>query len=172
MTDGYQKLLENTARYRKTKKGVLTNTYQHQKSRRKVFYTLKELHDKFLDDKQFDRIYKEWVKRGYDKQFKPSIDRIDCLKDYTLKNIHILTWAENRYKQRFEFKRIRARKVLQIMGNATINVFNSVSHAVKYTGLGQGNISSCLHGKRNYCGGYKWQYFDIHENPELLTDNN
>jgi hypothetical protein len=127
---------------------------------------LPELHKRFLNDKKYLRIFKEWEKSNYQTQLKPSIDRIDCKKHYTMNNIHIMTWAENRYKQRFEFKRIRARKVYQIMGNATINIYRSVSHVVKETGLHQGNISSCLHGKRKHCGGYKWQY----ENPELIKE--
>lgn len=124
-------------------------------------YSLVELHNRFLEDRKFDRIYKEWIRSGYDKQFKPSLDRIDCMKPYTLKNLHILSWAENRYKQRMEFKRIRARTVLMKKGDEIIRKFKSVSHAVRETGLHQGNISSCLHNKRITVGGYKF----IYENP-------
>jgi len=152
-------LKENLKRYRRTVKGILTNIYHHQIHRRhKVLYSRFELMDKFSGNRKFLDIYNRWVKSGYCKQFKPSIDRIDCLKNYTLDNIQCMTWAENRYKQRFEFKRIRAKRVWMVMGNRVVKIFNSVSHAVKETGLHQGNISSCLHGKRQYCGGYKWQY--------------
>jgi hypothetical protein len=89
------------------------------------------------------------------------------MKGYELNNIQILTWAENRYKQRFELKRIRARDVYMILDNKIIKVFKSVSNAVRATGLAQGNISSCLTGKRKTCGGYSWSY-DNPENPDLL----
>ena len=170
MTKTSTKLLENTQRYRKTKKGVLTNIYNKQKerSRERGFpepnYSLQELHDKFLDDNKFNRIFREWVRSGYSKEAKPTIDRIDCLKPYKKDNIQVLNWAENRYKQRFEFKRIRAKKVYKVVGNRVVNIYKSVSHAVRETGIHQGNISSCLNGRRKTAGGYRWSY----ENPELI----
>ena len=100
-----------TQKYRRTKKGVLTNTYSHQKSRKKVYYTLKELHKRFFSDKKFDRVFNEWRKSGYDKQHKPTIDRINYKEPYIFRNIHCLSWAENRYKQRMEIKDMRARAV-------------------------------------------------------------
>ena len=153
------KSLESTRRYRKTKKGILTNSYNHQKRRLKVDYTLKELHLKFLEDRKFNRLFNEWIKSKYDKQFRPSIDRINSKKHYTLKNIHMLTWAENRFKQTME-RRSRKGKVCQIFGNEVIKIFKSQREAVKKTGLNQSGISNCLTNKRKYCGGYKWEYLN------------
>ena len=88
------KLLENTSRYRKTPKGILTNIYNKQRERSRVkniclpSYSLKELHEKYLNNRRFKRLYSEWIERNYDKQFKPSIDRINCVEPYTLNNIH------------------------------------------------------------------------------------
>lgn len=151
-------LLKNTQKYRKTPKGILTNIYFHQKDRRMVNYSLRELHNKFLADSKFIRLWREWIKSHYDKQYKPSIDRIDCKKDYTLANIHCMTWAENRYKQRMEFKRIRAKTVYQLMGTIIVNTYRSISHAVKITGLNQSGISNCVNNKGKTCGGYRWRY--------------
>lgn len=161
MTD--KKKLEATNKYRKTKKGVLTNIYSHCKSRRNVYFTLNEFHEKYLNDKKFIRLYDEWVSHNYNIQYKPTIDRIDCLKDYSFDNIHLLTWSENRYKQRMEFKRIRARKIYALKENEIVMQFKSVSDAVRKTGLHQGNISSCLSKKRKYCGGYLWVYASDYE---------
>ena len=158
------KLLKNTSKYRKTPKGLLTNSYGKQKSRRMVEYSLKELHEKFLEDKRFIRLFREWESNNYDLQYKPTIDRINCKKGYTLDNIQVLSWSENRYKQRMELKLIRAKTVYMIKGETVVEVFKSVSDAVRKTGLSQSNISSCLNKKRKTCGGYKWSY----ENPELL----
>jgi len=160
------KSLANTRNYRRTIKGILTNTYQHQKLRHEVEYSLKELHDRYITDKKMIRLHKEWVNSGYNKQMKPSLDRIDCFKHYSLENLNLMTWAENRYKQRMEFKRIRARKVYQILNNKVVNTYKSVSDVVRKTGVHQGNLSSCLNGNRNYVSGYKWSY----ENPELLEE--
>ena len=85
------KLLENTRRYRKTKKGILTNIYNRQiKKNIIVNYTLKELHNYFLNNKKFNRLYNEWIKNNYEKQFIPSIDRIDCKKGYNFNNIQCI----------------------------------------------------------------------------------
>ena len=128
-------------------------------------YTLKDLHNKYLTDRKFNRLFNEWVKHKYDKQFKPSIDRINSNKSYTMDNIHILTWAENRFKQTME-RRSRKGEVAQIMGDEIIAVFKSQRDVIKKTGLSQGNLSMALNGIRQYCGGYKWKY--INSNPDLL----
>ena len=161
------KLLENTQRYRRTKKGILTNSYSKQKSRHAVEYNLTELHDKFMFDDKFDRIYKEWKNKGYKKELKPTIDRINCRLGYTLSNIHALTWEENRYKQRIELKFLRARPIVAAVDGEEKYRFKSVSQSVKETGIHQGNISSCLTGKRKKAGGFNWFY----ENPELLKED-
>ena len=158
------KLLENTRRYRKTPKGVLTNMYQHIKARHKTDFTLLEFHQ-FLNDKKFKRLFKEWEKSGYKKQLKPSLDRIDCKKNYSKDNIQMMTWAENRFKQSvYDGKRGRKPAVLQLLGNKVVRRFTSQRDVVKKLGIHQGNISQVLNGKRNYVNGYKF----IYENPELL----
>lgn len=158
------KLLENTAQYRKTPKGVLTNMYNHMKTRHATKFTLLEFHQLFLADRRFLRLFKEWEKSGYQKQFKPSLDRIDYKNGYEVGNIQMLSWAENHYKQRMELKRVRARKVYQIFGAKVVRVFNSQREAVLATGLNQGLMSMVLNGVRKHTGGYKWSY----ENPELV----
>lgn len=160
--------MNSVEKFRKTKKGILTNSYSNQKSRRKVYYSLKELHDKFLNDKRFDRLFIEWEKSGYKKDFKPTVDRINCKNDYKLENIHCLTWQENRYKQRMETNLFRAKEIVCLKNGNIINIYKSVSEAVRQTGIMQGNISSCLTGKRKTCGGYVWKYKNIYENPDLL----
>lgn len=159
------KLLKNTANYRKTKKWVLTNLYHKMKYRRWVEFSLEELHNIFLEDKKFDRIYNEWIKSWLNKQFKPSIDRINHKLWYTIKNIHILTWAENRFKQTME-RRSRKWPVLQILWDKIIKKYISQRQAVKETWLSQSNMSMVLSWKKKTC----WWYIWIYENPELLTN--
>ena len=161
------KLLENTTRWRKTKRGLITNLYHKMKSRHHVGFLLSELHD-FAVDSKFDRLFKEWEKSNFNKQLKPSIDRINSKNNYELWNIQWLTWAENRYKQTME-RRTRKGAVLQMVAGKAISYHKSQREAVKKTGLSQSGISMCLNGKRKTCGGYEWSYeSNIHENPELL----
>lgn len=159
-------------KFRKTKKGILTNSYSKQKTRYNVTYTLSELHSLFLNDKKFDRLFKEWVKSNYNKEFKPTVDRINCKIGYNIDNIQCLSWKDNRYKQRMETNIFRAKEIICLKNGQVVGFYKSVSDAVRKTGIMQGNISSCLTGKRKTCGGYMWQYknsiSNIHDNPELL----
>lgn len=157
------KLLENTRRWRKTKRGLITNLYHKLKQRDIVEFDMEWLHD-FAKCKKFNRIFKEWEKSGYRKELKPSLDRIFYKKGYTKTNIHWLTWSENRYKQSME-RRCRKGPVYQMQGNKLIKKHRSQRQAVIDTNIAQGGISSCLNGRRITAGGYNWTY----ENPELLN---
>lgn len=158
-------LLKNTQKYRKTPKGVLTNMYQHMKTRHPVSFTLKEFHKKYLEDKLFLKLHKEWLKSGCNIQLKPSLDRTNCKLGYTFENTKIMTWAENRFKQSaVDGKLGRKPPVIQLLNNKIIKKFQSQRHVVKELGISQGNLSAVLNGKRNHINGYKF----IYENPELL----
>jgi len=164
------KLLENTRRFRKTPKGVLTNIYQHQKERSKKYgyelgYTLKELHTIFLEDKKFLRIYRKWKKGGYKYYDKPSIDRKDADKGYIFENIQIMTWKQNRRKGDIEVSIKKWKPIIMCdMDGEEIKKFNSVKEATIKMGLNQSLISEVLGGKRNHTGGYKF----IYENKNLI----
>lgn len=162
------KSLVTTQKYRKTPKGVLTNIYSKQKERSRLkemeppSYSLKEFHDKYLKDKTFIRLYNEWVKSGYKKNKKPSFDRIDCFKPYSFDNIHVITWEENRYKQRMEVIRIRASRIKSIdILTQEETIYKSVTAAVEKTGFQQGTISSALNGYIKTYKGFRWEYIDI-----------
>lgn len=95
-------------KYNRTKKGVLMRMFATQrahcklKSRPLPTYTLQYLYDRFLNDKFFNKLYLRWVRSGFKKKLKPSIDRIDAAKDYTISNIQLMTWGENELKGRYE----------------------------------------------------------------------
>jgi hypothetical protein len=48
-----------------------------------------------LSIKNFKVLYKNWVKSGYEKNFRPSVDRLDSTKGYSFDNIRLVTWKEN-----------------------------------------------------------------------------
>lgn len=145
-------------KFRTTKKGVLTNSFQHQKSRKPVSYTLQELHERFLDDKRFNRLFNEWVSSGFKKHKKPTIDRINCKRGYSMENVHCLTWEENKYKQRMEFKILFAKRIGAFSSESLVMEFKSVWDAVRKTGIPQASISSALTKVRKTCRGYVWEY--------------
>lgn len=150
------KLLENTRRFRRSKRGVITNLYQKLKTRHRTDFTLEWLH-LFADCKKFDRLFKEWVRSEYKKEFKPSLDRISNKGVYSENNVQWLSWSENRYKQSME-RRSRKGAVLQMQGSKVIKKFKSQREAVMKTGICQGNMSSVLSGKRRTAGGYNWKF--------------
>jgi len=169
------KLLKNTQKYRETPKGVLTNMYSNMKSRREVEFTLEEFHDRFLTDKKFIRLHSEWISSGKDKMKKPSLDRISNKKGYTVKNTHMLTWAENRHKQVME-RRSRKGSVIQYLNGKQIAKYRSQKEAVKQTGISQGNMSEHMNGKRPHVEGFTFKFEtevigSIHENTELLKED-
>jgi len=57
--------------------------------------------EKFYDNPNFNNIYKRWIKSGYEKYMKPSIDHINPKANNgtnDLSNLQFLTWFENRCK--------------------------------------------------------------------------
>ena len=161
-------------KYRRTKKGILTNIYHKQRERSKIRkmprpeYSLKWLHERFLDDIKLKRLHAEWLKSGYNKLKKPSIDRISCKKPYTKKNIHMMTWEENRFKQNME-RRCRKGGVLQKKNGELIMEYRSQREAVKITGFSQGNISAVLNNRRRLAAGFEWEYVEsIYKKPRII----
>jgi hypothetical protein len=52
------------------------------------------------------------------------------------------------------------KKVKQLLNNKVINTFQSLQEAYRQTGIQATNIYKCCKGKRNYAGGYQWQYIE------------
>ena len=90
--------------YDKTEKGVIRVIYKAQKfnSKRREMpspsYTKKELRN-WLYQNDFKKIYDKWIENNFEKDLKPSIDRINDFKPYTFDNIRLVTWKDNREKE-------------------------------------------------------------------------
>lgn len=95
---------KNKTDYSKTEKGVIRVIYKTQRSNSKKRgmdmpnYTKDELKI-WLYNNDFVNLFKNWVDSGYKKDHKPSVDRVDNFKSYTLKNIRLGTWYDNRIHQ-------------------------------------------------------------------------
>ena len=88
---------------RRTEKTFITNMYCKQRIRSReqhkkpIEYTQKEL-TVFLSTHDFSSMFKDWVASNYLEALTPSIDRLDDYKGYSLSNIQLITWDENRKK--------------------------------------------------------------------------
>ena len=95
---------EDTKKYKRTIDGLICEIYHSQrgssKSRKMSLpdYTLLELSEWIKSDVHFYSIYEKWVKSGFDRKLRPSIDRLDDYKSYSFDNIRIITARENELK--------------------------------------------------------------------------
>ena len=90
--------------YDRTEKGVIRVIYKTQKSNSKrrnhnpPSYT-KNILREWLYENNFKELYDNWVLSGFEKKLKPSVDRINDFKGYSLDNIRLVTFEENRRHQ-------------------------------------------------------------------------
>lgn len=172
LTQADEKRLARRARgerHRRSKKGIVTTIYGSQKksSKRRGHplpnYTLKELRDWMHSQPDFDILYKEWVKSGFDSKKKPSCDRIDDYAPYTIDNIRLVTWEENNnrnYENKINGKNTKQSKsVLQLtLEGIVVGEYHSIHHAWRETGSHYSNISACCHGRLEKTGGFIWRF--------------
>lgn len=155
--------------YNRTIRGVITRIYSSQKGNSKLRkmespkYTKNELKEWLLNSEVFLRIYDNWVESKYCKYLKPSVDRINDYKPYSLDNIKICTWKENFDKGNC-FRKIGINNKINIAVNQYdlkgnfINTFHSLSEAGRSIGKDNRHIGECCKGKRKTAYRYKWAY--------------
>ncbi len=118
-------------------------------------YTMDELKDKFMDTKEFNYLYQNWVISGYDRWLKPSLDRKKSNLPYTLDNLQWMTWGANNKKGVKE----RSKPVNQLSLNGElIESYKSVRDAGRRTGINFRDISRVCKGEINITKGFKWEF--------------
>jgi hypothetical protein len=157
--------------YKRTRKGLLTEIYSQQVSNSKKRkhdkpeYTVEVFIQAILTSDKFEELYCIWLESKYKKELKPSIDRIDDKKGYSLSNIQIMTWGENNKKGN-ESQRsgsldtsIPHKKVAQYtLNDVFVKEFVSVREAGRETDILPQSISKVCNGKRTKAGGFKWKH--------------
>lgn len=154
--------------YDKTEKGVIRVIYKTQVRNSKVRkmdlpnYT-KEQFKQWLYDNNFKKLYDEWVLSGYKKELKPSADRINDFLPYTINNITLVRWEENRKHQfnnilnGFGKGKLRCKPVLQLDFNGNILAeYHSFSFARRLVGYSM--ESNIKNGKPSKKDGTFWRY--------------
>jgi len=141
-------LADNTSKYRKTKKGIVTRIYstQIEKSKRRGHrppeYTKKELTEWLYSQPRFHELYSEWVNSGYLTELKPSVDRREHKIHYCMTNIQLMTWRENNLKGIEESRR---KEVRVFNRSGTLDkYYPSITAAGKALGIPKGALSDRL----------------------------
>ena len=96
--------VELNAKHRRSILGVTKRIYHDQIKSSKFRghtlpdYSLNQFREWALSQKNFMDIYNQWVESGYEHLLAVSCDRLDDYKPYTLDNIRVTTWGENKRK--------------------------------------------------------------------------
>jgi len=112
---------------------------------------------------EYHLLYDVWESSDYDTNLAPSCDRVDDYKPYTIHNIRLGTWENNRanhHSARKAGKNNKASKrtVQLSSGGEYLSEFASSSEAGRCTKIAVASISACCRGERLSAGGYKWRY--------------
>ena len=113
--------------------------------------------------KKFHVLFDDWVLSGYKSDKKPSVNRLNDYEPYTLENIELVTWAENRMIAHDDFKTGKnnklAKRILQYNLNGEfLKEHHSGVKAEKETGVNNSCISLVCHGKLKTAGGFIWKF--------------
>jgi len=154
--------------FERTKKGMVKRILYSQKCSSKTrghpmpTYTLEELRTWFRCNPLANALYDAWRLSGYRKGLKPSIDRLDDSKGYSMDNIQLMTWRENldkSYSDRKSGKNNKVNKaVIQMdLDGVFIAEYHSLAEAERVTGTHRQGIRNCFNGKQRKAGGFRWK---------------
>ena len=153
--------------YCKTEKGVIRVIYKTQvfNSKRRGHelpeYTKEQL-SIWLYNNGFKELYDIWKNSNFNKKLKPSCDRQDDYKNYSLDNIKLTTWDNNnknqitdRYMGRSTSGKI-CKKLLQLDSNKNLIAeyvsFSSARRSMKYS------MERAIRSGRKDRNGFCWIY--------------
>lgn len=154
-------------KYDRTKKGVFRVIYKTQKRNQKLRghgelpYTKEQL-IAWCEGNNFDDLYKKWKDSGYETNLKPSVDRLDTFKGYSLDNIQLVTWKENMDNQKEDIltgkgtggKRCKEVEKLDENGNI-IETYISFNEAYREEGY---SMEYAIKNKIKCKRGFYWRY--------------
>lgn len=167
----------DSLKYRRTKKGIITAIYCHQKQNSKKrghtppTYTKKELEEWSFSQCEFHRLYDNWKRLDFQTEYTPSIDRKDDYIGYTIANIQLITWKENNKKSHkdrkygINNKHNSAVTMYSKEGNF-IDKYHSMKEASRQTGISHASIHLACNGDNNFACGFLWSLADIGEHHE------
>ncbi len=146
-------------KYSRTKKGTITNIYAGMRRRARDYNRVimpKIDFYRWIEDEQatFSSLFRNWEESAYTKELKPSVDRINNKEGYSINNIRLCTWRENRIAAIESV----SKKVVQLKDDKIINTYSSGKEAERRTKIHSSHISRVARGSRKTAGGFKWKY--------------
>lgn len=165
--------IKNNKKYRRTKKGLITSLYGHQRSRCKEKgipypdYSKEEFSNWLLSRSNFETLWEEWVNSNYDKNKTLSINRIDNSISYTLDNIELISWEDHIKQTGLSMRKgelVSGTKHKAVIGinkeNGSTLEFVSIKEASRKLSISNAHISLCCNNKqgRKSAGGYIWKF--------------
>jgi hypothetical protein len=158
-----------TDAYSRTRKGFISKTYSSQKLRSKrrghdlPSYTKEELFRWAFSQSEIISLWDNWVKSGYRKGLRPSIDRIDDSKHYSFDNVQLMTWDENDKKGKVDiFNGVNDKHLVSVDQLSKEGCFlrshHSLASAARYISKLPTDILLCCRGDRLTAYGFKWRY--------------
>ena len=142
---------------RRTRYGVVKTLHNNKKgSRYNMKLTIDELYEWMIGQDKFEELYINWVNSGYKKDMTPSIDRISDYGEYTLDNMQLMAWIDNRKKGHADQVAGRNTKCTKAVIDGDGNEYYSIAEAVRRTGFR--GISNCVRGDTKTSGGTTWRY--------------
>lgn len=162
---------ETMTKYARTKAGLIKYIYKRQTNSCKRLgrelpkYTLIELEKWINIQDNFDVLLSNWEESGYEKSKVPSIDRLDDYLPYSLDNIRLVSFKENRdsyYQDAKNGVNIKTSKSVKGVNTSSGKVvyFYSISEAGRKLNISASNIAQVCQKYRETAGGYKWSYYD------------
>mgnify|MGYP003679226403 CR=1 FL=1 len=121
-------------------------------------YTLEELRDWMQQQPQLETLLRNY-RESEDSDLVPSIDRKKDELPYTLDNIQLGTWKQNRDK---ESDKKKVAIIQMTLEGEFIKEWRGAREAGRELGISQANISAVCRGAKyhNSSGGYKWKFSD------------
>lgn len=155
--------------FRKSERGVVKRIYYDQRKSSKQRghvppnYSLKEFANWALSQHNFKSIYNSWVESNYEHLMSVSCDRLDDYKPYTLCNIRLTNWGQNKKKGHDD--RVNGNNRKQSIGvyhvnevGEVIGEYHSMADANRSTGDSLGKIKSRCHGEVKNPTGNSWMF--------------
>jgi hypothetical protein len=162
-----ERVRNNKTDYGLTEKGVIRVIYKTQKRRNALRghgvmgYSKTELKE-WLYENNYKELFDSWVSSGYQKDLKPSVDRIDTFKGYSIDNIRLVTWGQNKQFQTHDILNgtgtsgKRCKPLVQYDQNLKpLAKFISYSSAMRVMGY---SLDHSIRNNRPDRNGYYWKY--------------